>query len=230
MSSTDLDVASRDFELDRFARLGTWLAMAESNSKDPKILGAKAALRLYVAKQLGLSPWASNGIVFINGQIGATSELKRGIAYTEGFDVVKVEQTADSCTAVVVERATGKELGRATFTLAMAKKAGLVRTGSAWETYPERMLWARAAGWAMKDTIPHVVAGIVSEDEVDEIENRNDKPNEGFPRSKFVPFDDTEHADAGDADFEPVPPSAIDEEEVAEPDSPFKAPAGSSSA
>jgi predicted TIM-barrel fold metal-dependent hydrolase len=40
--------------LDRYARIGQWLAAAESGSKDPNALGAGAALRLVYVHELGL--------------------------------------------------------------------------------------------------------------------------------------------------------------------------------
>ena len=62
MSGTDIEkIADAQLEriahstdLDRVARLGLWLAAAESNSNDPKAKGMAAALRIGYAESLGL--------------------------------------------------------------------------------------------------------------------------------------------------------------------------------
>lgn len=150
--------ATGDVEFDRFARLGTWLAAAEGSS-DPKGKdGMAAAARVAIAVESGW-PWrAAFEIAVIHGSPHISSKMLRALAEREGYRVVRIEETADSCTAAVLDRG-GRELGRATFTMAQAKKAKLIKAGGAWETYPERMLWARAAGFAVHDAVPHVALG-----------------------------------------------------------------------
>ena len=59
-------------------------------------------------------------------------------------------------------------VGRATFTIDDAKAAGLIRPGSAWQSHPARMLWARASKNAIVDFAPQVALGINLIDELQE--------------------------------------------------------------
>ena len=55
-AGSQLEQIARGTDLDRIARLGLWLAAAESGSKDPNALGAAAALRIAYAESLGFRP------------------------------------------------------------------------------------------------------------------------------------------------------------------------------
>jgi hypothetical protein len=151
-------VQTADKEYDRFARLGTWLAAAEG-SNDPRGRdGMAAAARVAIAVESGW-PWrAAFEIALVHNKPHISSALLRALAEAEGYRVLKVDGDETSCTAAVMDR-NGHELGRATFTIEQAKRAGLVKDKSAWTTYPERMLWARASGFAVMDSVPHVALG-----------------------------------------------------------------------
>lgn len=153
--------APYDPELARMARLGLWLAASEKPDPDAKDKGAAAALRLMLARELGLPLRAASELAIIRGRLVISSQLLRALAHREGYRVVRVAGDAESCTAAVLDR-DGQELGRATYTREQARAAGLVKQGGAWTMYPERMLWARAAAWAIRDTIPEVALGLVA--------------------------------------------------------------------
>lgn len=155
-------------ELDYAARLGMWLAAAESNSTDPKAKGMAAALRIEYARLLDLPPHAASEIYVIKGSIVLSAKLCRALAHSRGVRVVRVDEKADSCTAAVIDIATDKELGRTTYTLAQAKKAG--RSGGNWDSVPDRMLWARASKRALDDHAPWVTVGVLTEEDIQEID------------------------------------------------------------
>ena len=157
-----------DTALDRAARLGMWLAAAESKSTDPKAKGMAAALRIAYAESLGLPAHAASEVHLINGQLALSAQLKRAQAYSKGFHVVPVKETADSCTVKVIELKTGKQVGRdVTFTLADAKRMGLDGKGN-WAKDPAGMLFARASSKAIRVYIPHVTLGVLTLEELDE--------------------------------------------------------------
>lgn len=164
-TSTDLAVKSNDDMLNRAARLGMWLAAAESGSKDPKALGMAAALRVAYADSLGLPAHAASEVYVIKGNLTLSSKLLRALAHQHGIVVQRVEETPESCTAAVVTTA-GKELGRTTFTLEQAKRMGL--SGTNWQNNPDRMLWARASKRALDDFAPWVTVGVLIEEEVED--------------------------------------------------------------
>lgn len=174
MSATDtppavgqmLEVRGGALDLDSVARLGLWLAAAESNSADPKAKGMAAALRIAYAERLGLPAHAAQEIHLIKGNLTLSAKLCRALARPHGLRVTLVDETKDSCTAAVVDVATGKELGRRTFTLAMAKQRGL--SGPNWTSMPDRMLWARASKDALDYHAPWVTVGVLSEEQVED--------------------------------------------------------------
>lgn len=160
-----LEVRSGNTDLDNSARLGMWLAAAESNSNDPKARGMAAALRIEYARLLGLPPHAAQEIHLVKGNLTLSAKLCRALAHQHGLRVVRLDEKADSVTAAVVND-NGVELGRTTYTLAQAKKAGL--SGTNWSNNPDRMLWARASKRALDDHAPWVTVGVVTEEEFED--------------------------------------------------------------
>lgn len=158
-------VAVRDAELDRFARLGQWLAAAENTPQQ----GPACALRLFMANELGLPLRAAAELSIIKGRLVCSAQLLRAFAREAGYDVVRVEEDDQHCIAAVVVRETGEELGRSEFTMEDAEQAELIRDGSGWTKYPKRMLWARASSWALRDYVPEVTLGLVETGEAEEI-------------------------------------------------------------
>lgn len=154
-------------ELDRLARLGSWLAAAEIENPTGEQRGAAAALRMAYAESLGLSLLAASELSIIRGRLVVSAQLLRALADEGGYRIVRAESTEETCTA---ELWRGDEkLGEATFTLNDAKRAGLIRDRSAWTTHPARMLWARASANVIKDFAPAVALGLVTEEEAREI-------------------------------------------------------------
>ena len=161
--SENQQLVVRENRLDDLARLGTWLALSESGASDEKARGAAAALRLYYAAELGLPPLAVAELSVIKGRLFVSAQLMRALAERAGYHVQRVDDSDDTCTAVLTR--DGVEMGRATFTLEQAKKAGLVRAGSAWTSHPGRMLWARASKNVIVDYAPAVALGLALDDE-----------------------------------------------------------------
>lgn len=155
--------------LQELRTLGWWLALAESGQDTREAQGAAAALRFYFVRELGLPPLAAAEVSVIKGRLFVQSKLLRALAARAGYRVVRTpDSNDDTCTAVVIDE-RGVEVGRSTFTLADAKRAGLVRDRSAWVTHPARMLWARAAKFAIDDYAPEVSLGLATDDEQAEI-------------------------------------------------------------
>ena len=178
-------------ELDRLARLGQWLAATEGSKDHKGRDGMSAALRFYYAEQLELPATAVAELTVINGRLFIGAPLKRALAEKHGYRVVRKDTTDESCTAALIVAATGEELGSITFTIEQARKAGLIRGGSAWANYPARMLWQRASSYVISDFAPAVALGIASTDEIPEY---------------------TKQTAAQDADFEPIIDADLSEE------------------
>jgi hypothetical protein len=157
--------AVRESRLDDLARLGTWLALSESGGNNEKAKGASAALRLYYAEELGLPPLAAAELTVIAGRLSVGAQLLRALAQRDGYRITRVDDDETKATAVLSK--DGEEIGRATFTVEMAKKAGLANKTN-WQTHPGRMCWARASKNVIVDYAPHIALGLILEDEVSE--------------------------------------------------------------
>lgn len=166
------EIAERDEapgSLAELRTLGWWLALAESGDSTREAKGAAAALRFYFVRELGLPPLAANEVSMIKGHLYVGPKLLRAQAARKGYRVIRTpDSDADAVTAVVYGK-DGVELGRTTFTMEDAKRAKLVKPNSAWETHPARMLWARAAKFAIDDYAPEVSLGLGTDDEAAEI-------------------------------------------------------------
>lgn len=170
---TEIATATSTASLDYSARLGMWLAAAESNSNDPKARGMAAALRIEYARLLDLPPHAASEIYVIKGNLALSAKLCRALAHNHGLRVTKVDETATSVTAAVVD-GNGKELGRSSYTMEQAKKAGL--SGTNWTNNPDRMLWARASKRVLDDFAPWVTIGVMLDDEAVEMAQADPVP------------------------------------------------------
>jgi hypothetical protein len=223
--------ATRAPELDAIARLGTWLAASEVEHPDAKQEGAAAALRIYFARELGLSPLAASELSVIRGRLVVSAKLLRARAAQYGYRVIRASGDETSCTARLVERESGEVVGESTFTMEDARRAGLVKDRSGWKTHPARMLWARASKFVIDDYAPEASLGLVLEDEAAEItgevvaEHDDDDEPEPKPSPEWEAFRRGEgpYPPSVGAEIKPDPPgpAPADEEQ-----SQFTAPEG----
>jgi hypothetical protein len=153
--------------------MGQWLAAAEAQGRDPQSKGMAAALRLAFARELGLPLTAASELHVIDGRLTLGALLLRALAERKGYRVKPEEWSAASCTAVICDEA-GQELGRSTYTIEMAKQAGLVKDRGGYVKTPERMMWARAATNAIRDYAPEVAVGLLVSEEIAELVNPDD--------------------------------------------------------
>jgi hypothetical protein len=128
----------------------------------------KLMMILQTGVELGLKPMqAINSLYIVNGRIAMSAQAMLGKLLQSG---VKLDWKTDSPTACEVEFSglerptyTGK------FTIEEAQKAGLVKPGSPWQTYPAAMLRARAVSIGARVFCPDIISGSYTLDEVAEI-------------------------------------------------------------
>lgn len=121
--------------------------------------------------ELGLSLSAS--FEFISVIQGKPVLSPRGalalVLQSELLENLKIEDLTDatgtptSC-KVTMRRRGGFEY-TTQFSMADAKRAGLVKSGSAWETFPANMLRWRAVGYCIDVAFPDVIGGMKRADE-----------------------------------------------------------------
>lgn len=116
---------------------------------------------LWTGKELGLSAMtALRHLPVVHGRAGMSAELMRAraIAHPEcdRFDVVEAD--AEHC-KIAVQR-SGFDLAYVTFSIEDARRAGLVREGSGWKSWPEDMCVARATSRAVRRYFPDVLGPV----------------------------------------------------------------------
>lgn len=139
-----------------------------------------------------------------NVQLSISPELLNGQIRRLGLGSIRPKyRDADRCVAVALTP-DGEELGETEFTWAEAQQAGLVdrrcanafdhwtnpntkageewkndnkcRCRQGWRTYPKRMLWWRAAGYAATDYFPEASIGLYSPEELGAVVDAEGRP------------------------------------------------------
>jgi hypothetical protein len=143
--------------------------MAPKNIRGP---GAVVAL-IQAGAELGLPPmWSLSNLTFVNGKLGIMGDAARALVRKSGLmepgtDFVVTysgKEATLSCT-VTAHRKGMKQATESTFSIADAKKAGILK-GGPWQSYPKRMLMYRALGFLVRDLFGDVLQGLVTSEEL----------------------------------------------------------------
>lgn len=129
-----------------------------------------AFVAIVYGAEVGLPPLAAlQHIAVINGRPGLYGDAIAGVALKSGaitniHETMEGERGTDNWTArCVVTRPDGSKVDR-TFSVADAKKAGLWNKQGPWSSFPQRMLAARARGYAVRDSAQHAFMGYTVEE------------------------------------------------------------------
>lgn len=126
----------------------------------------QAAAIMLKGYELGLGLTAS--FEFIHVVQGKPTLSPRGalalIMQHPELDELNVDDKKDAC-QVTMKRKNGFSY-TVEFTLEDAKKAGVVKPGSGWESYPKNMLRWRAIGFCADVVFPDVIGGMKRSDEM----------------------------------------------------------------
>lgn len=121
---------------------------------------AECAIKILAGAEAGFGPFASHsGVTVINGKPGfGANLLAQAIKRHPLYDYRVIEKTDQVCR---IKFLAGKEeLGIETFTMEMAKRAGLVKPSGPWAQYPEAMLFARCLTAGMRTHCPDALGGM----------------------------------------------------------------------
>ncbi len=156
----------------------------------PDAMEARATMIIMQGMELGIPPMqAIQLLAMINGRIVAHSEAVPGLLLSKGFKIKQEsigEPYADDFKARATLTRPDGQVFVGEFTVRQAKKAGLwspegkitkkgrdgpyqIDNDSPWHKYPDRMLWARALGFAAKDGGADAMKGIPIREEVEDI-------------------------------------------------------------
>jgi hypothetical protein len=121
---------------------------------------AVCATKLIVGQGMGLNPYESmTGLHIITGKVTLSANLMATSIKRSGkYDYRSVtDDKTSTITFFDVQGAEPVELGSKTFTMAMAKRAGL--GGPVWNNYPEAMLFARCISSGYREHCPDALGG-----------------------------------------------------------------------
>jgi hypothetical protein len=128
----------------------------------------KILIAVQMGAEVGLPPMAAlQNIAVINGRPTIWGDAVPGIcqALMEDYKQEVVGSDEHYGYRVTVKRKGRSEPVVATFTKAMATKAGLWGKAGPWTQYPERMLLNRARTFAMRDAFPDRMRGLLTAEE-----------------------------------------------------------------
>lgn len=168
-------------------RLAQVMAKSSLVPKDFQNKPEDVLVAIQLGIEIGLAPMQSlQSIAVINGRPsvwgdGFLALIMSSAAYQDHDEYYEVDgKRVDGLTAADLTKETTaavctfqrKNKATATtqkFTIAMAKKAGLIGKTGPWGTYPDRMLKMRARSWAGRDAFPDVLRGITTAEEAMDI-------------------------------------------------------------
>lgn len=146
----------------------------------------KVFIAIQWGAELGLTPMQSiQALPIVNGrpvmevQVGIALVLSSGLL-TDRHERFEGEGLQRRCVVALVRKG-GMAIER-TFSVEDARRAGLDQKPN-WKGFPDRMLYARAMGYAMKDLFPDVLRGIPLANVDDFVAAAEDEPRNVTPRN-----------------------------------------------
>jgi hypothetical protein len=164
LSPSNLPLDLKNLSLNQINFIGQ--TMAKSGMFPDVKDGAKALVKILAGKEIGVTPFqAMTNIHIIQGKATMGANLMAAKVKGTGkydYQVTKLSNT--SCSILFRQRhnlAEGgwKDLGRFTYSIEDAERAGLVKEGSSWVKYPQNMLFARAISSGVRVYCPDVFNG-----------------------------------------------------------------------
>ena len=184
-------------DLDQAFRLSQ--ALAGAGDMVPKAYqGQPQMIMAAIARgmEIGLAPMqALSSIAVINGRATVWGDALPALVQRAGHHIdVDYEGQGDSLTAVAtLTRGDNGKVIRRTFSIADAKRAGLMGKQGPWQAYPQRMIAHRARSWAIRDGAADALMGLQVAEEVSDYgpdAARDVTPQAATPRRGGVVYAD----------------------------------------
>jgi hypothetical protein len=191
-------------ELVEFAKIA---ARSQFVPKDYRNHPEDILLAVQLGSEVGLRPMqALQNIAVINGRPAVWGDALPGLCkashvYEDLIETFEREDDPDFLVAVCTAKRRGSTPVTARFSVIDAKRAGLWTKPGPWQTYPRRMLQMRARSFALRDTFPDVLKGLISVEEALDLPTPTDRlqptrtidaaPEPPLPTPTLSPPDDT---------------------------------------
>lgn len=190
-------------------QFATMVSKTDFSPKDFRGKPEACLLAIQHGSEIGLSPMqALQSIAVVNGRPAVYGDT--ALAVCIGSPVCEyvretVEGDGDAMVAICEAKRRGYEKPTVVrFSVADAKKAGLWGKQGPWTNYSRRMLQMRARGFALRDTFPDVLRGLITAEEAQDYPTPDPAP----ARPKATPAGngiEVHHV----ATFEPPTPAAV---------------------
>ena len=136
--------------------------------------------------ELGLAPMQSlQNIAVINGKPSVYGDALMALVLAnpacEGVEESIEGEGTSNPVAVCIAHRRGRKPVTARFSVEDAKRAGLWGKQGPWTQYPKRMLQMRARGFALRDSFPDALKGLIT------VEEAQDYPEAAQPAIKDIP-------------------------------------------
>lgn len=146
-----------ELEFDRLLRMGSSLVKTRflpNAIQTPD----QAAMIILTGRELGIPAMQSlRTINVIQGKPALSAELMAALVLRAGHKIEWIGSTETDATCKITRKDGGSFTG--SFTIAGAKRAGLVKAGGGWEKYPAALLRARALSLTARAICPDAIAG-----------------------------------------------------------------------
>lgn len=169
-NSTALQAPKQNFslapkDLDEAMRFADMLASSALVPKDYVGKPGNCLVAIQWGMELGLQPMqAMQSIAVINGRPSLWGDAMLGLVKSHPeFEWIKEECDGNVATCTIKRR--GEPEVSQTFTMEDAKRAGLTGKQGPWTQHPKRMLQMRARGFALRDSFPDALRGLISHEE-----------------------------------------------------------------
>lgn len=174
--------------------LQRWAKLATSSGVIPQGTTKEQAMAIIATgKEINLQPFQSLRMMsFVRGKLCMEVKLQLALAKQRGVKVAKLKDSEHKCEVTLTR---GDEAISCEYTLADAKKAGLVKKDSNWEKYERQMLRWRAIGDALRIIAPDLTNGLLSPEEALTIKEIGQVQDDDYiPMPEAV--DETENTDS----------------------------------
>lgn len=152
------------------------MAKSAMDSKMYKGIGDMSGIMMVMlaARELGISPVMAlnGGLNIINGKTEISARMMNALIRRAGHSIKILESTETSC-KLAGTRADNGDTAEASYTLAEAQKAGLVKPGGGWTKNPKDMCFARALSRLARQLFADVIGTGYVEGEIQAKETWN---------------------------------------------------------
>lgn len=162
--------------------------LASSNLVPKQYMGKPLDILVAIqwGTELGLAPMQSlQNIAVINGKPSVYGDALMALVQSnpacEGVEEFFEGEGTQNPVAVCIAHRRGRKPVTARFSVEDAKRAGLWNKQGPWTQYPKRMLQMRARGFALRDSFPDALKGLIT------VEEAQDYPEAAQPQVKDIP-------------------------------------------